>query len=328
MKRAIIVLLLLAVFLSFTACAPSEVSFDGFSMGAYVTVNYQGKSNYKNDILQLLDKIEESYSAAIESSPVAKLNKANAGELIHFDSEEVELLQYAFSIATLTENAYNPAIYPLVKLWGFNPPYLMNGKVPPSVQSIDEAKQLSSITYFNILNNGVQKINSLAMIDLGGIAKGYAAEKAIDYLSLKGIDTALVIIGKSAIARLGKSIRIGISAPRDSKYSYAVSFSLSNNEICATSGDYERYFELDGVRYHHIIDSATGNPAASGVISATVVSSNGALSDALATAAIVLGVEKASEIIAKQGQSWRPHPQTPRLCCGGTESNGCPRRIH
>ena len=105
----------------------------------------------------------------------------------------------------------------------------------------------------------------------------------------KNLDSAVINIG-GTVAVLGEEIKAGVRSPRDSSYICVASFMLMDGESAATSGDYERYFEYDGVRYHHIMDSATGAPADNGIISVTIVTSDGELSDALSTAVFCMGV--------------------------------------
>ena len=296
MKKAAAFLLLFALLFSFVACSPAEKTARGFSMGSDYYVTYLSNDDFDAEIADLLSSVEESFSVKVEGSLTARINAADAGE-------EVGLLSDVFALATVSDGAFNPAILPLVKTWGFDPPYEMNGQVPPLEESIQEAKALSSTSlfYLNTSLNSIVKSKSSAALDLGAAIKGYAANRVADYLlQEKGVSEALVYIG-GTIAAVGRAYEIGVTPPRDSDESYAFRFRLEEGKTCATSGDYERYYMYNGTRYHHILDSHTGYPAASGVISATVVHSSGLVADALATAVVVLGAEKGAALLERCG---------------------------
>ena len=292
-----------ALLFSFVACSPAEKTARGFSMGSDYYVTYRSKGDFDAEIADLLSSGEESFSVKVEGSLTARINAADAGEVLSLTSEEVGLLSDVFELATVSDCAFNPAILPLVKTWGFDPPYEMNGQVPPLEESIQAAKALSSTSlfYLNTSLNSIVKSKSSAALDLGAAIKGYAANRVADFLLQgKGVSEALVYIG-GTIAAVGRAYEIGVTPPRDSDESYAFRFRLEEGKTCATSGDYERNYMYNGTRYHHILDSHTGYPAASGVISATVVHSNGLVADALATAVVVLGAEKGRALLERCG---------------------------
>jgi thiamine biosynthesis lipoprotein len=142
-------------------------------------------------------------------------------------------------------------------------------------------------------------------LDLGAIGKGVACDYALQYLSdMEGIDAAVVNIGGSALLYGEKPDQtdwvIGIVHPRDTE-NFLGWLHLQGQWCVSTSGDYQRFVEVDGVRYHHILDPATGYPADSGVLSVTILSKSGALSDALSTACFVLGVEKGLALAQELG---------------------------
>ncbi len=269
-------------------------------MGSDYYVTYTSSEDLSAEVSRLLSSIEESFSARVEGSVVSRINADGVGT-VSLTTEESAVLARCFALAEESEGAFDPAVLPLVKAWGFDPPYLMNGEVPPAAQTIADAKALSSYTLFGFSkeNETITKTVAGAELDLGGAIKGYAAERVRDLVKEKA-KTALVYVG-GTIAAVGKNYEIGVTPPRDSEESFAFRFSLKAGEICATSGDYERYYVYQGNRYHHILDANTGYPATSGVISATVVSEDGLLADALATAVVVLGAEKGVALLEKCG---------------------------
>ena len=302
MRKAATICILLALICSFVACSPAETTARGFSMGSdyYVTYDYDG--DLDQEIADLFDSVESAYSTRVSSSLIARLNAASAGEIVSVTDAEKEILSKVFSIAAQTNYAFTPTILPLVKAWGFDPPYDMNGETSPAETSITAAQYISTIDQFTLYSamNMVTKRSNEACLDLGAAMKGYAVGMVADRLREKSVGSALVYLG-GTIAAVGRSYEIGVTAPRDSDESFAFRFTLDEGEICATSGDYERYYEYNGKRYHHIIDVNTGYPASSGVISATIVSSDGMLADAFATAVVVLGVEKGVALLKKYG---------------------------
>ena len=301
MKKLAAILLLISLTFCLGACSPREMTVRGFAMGSDYYVTYTASNDLSTDVKEILSSIEESFSVRVDSSVINRINAARASETILLTEEEGAVLGRVLHVAEVTEGAFEPTILPLVKVWGFDPPFEMNKKVPPSTQSIDDARLISGYGYFTYSEATSSVVKSIddACLDLGGAIKGYAAERVREAIKER-CDEALVYVG-GTIAAVGRDYEIGVTPPRESEESYAFRFTLGKNEICATSGDYERYYFYEGKRYHHIIDASTGYPADAGVISATVVSEDGILADALATAVVVLGVEKGSALLEKCG---------------------------
>ena len=302
MKKALSIILLLALLVVFFACSPAERTAYGFSMGSDYKVSYDFNGDLDKEIADLFASVESSYSVRVDSSVLSRLNAAKAGEMITLTTEENEVLYQAFALASATRSAFDPAILPLVKLWGFDPPYEMNGEVPPADIAILKATILSGMNQFTLYHDLsiITKRSDDAALDLGAAIKGYAVGRALDLLREKGATKGLVYLG-GTVGALGDSYPIGVTAPRESDQDYAFRFTLSDGEICATSGDYERFYEYEGKRYHHILDVNTGYPASSDVISATIVAKDGLIADAFATAVVVLGVEKGVALLEEYG---------------------------
>ncbi len=301
MKKLSAILLLISLTFCLGACSPREMTVRGFAVGSEYYVTYTSSKDLSAEINEMLSSIEESFSVKVSTSVLARINAAQAGEAVTLNEEESVVLSRALTIAIETQGAFEPAILPLVKVWGFDPPFEMNKEVPPSTQSIDDARLISGYGYFTYseATSSVVKTIDDACLDLGGAIKGYAAERVREVIKER-CDEALVYVG-GTIAAVGRDYEIGVTPPRDSKESYIFRFTLGQNEICATSGDYERYYLYKGERYHHILDASTGYPANAGVISATIISEDGMLADALATAVVVLGAEKGVALIEKLG---------------------------
>ncbi|MEO1065580.1 MAG: FAD:protein FMN transferase, partial [Actinomycetota bacterium] len=154
------------------------------------------------------------------------------------------------------------------------------------------------------VGNSVRFLEPGVRINLGGIAKGYVVERGIDLLRRAGVSNAIVTAGGDSRLlgdRRGRPFMVGIRDPRvDGEVAISVPL---EDEAISTSGDYERYFEEDGVRYHHIIKPSTGTPAA-GVHSATVIGPDAVMTDALSTSVFVMGVDRGLKLIAGLLSIW------------------------
>lgn len=184
---------------------------------------------------------------------------------------------------------FNPAMGNLIRLWGFASDEPPKGP-PPSAAAIAElVTQHPTMDDVHVEGIEIYSTNPAVRIDMGGYAKGYAIDRGIDHLREMGIKNAIVNAGGNMRvigSKGGKPWRIGIRDPRqDGILAYV---DMANDESISTSGDYERYFEWEGVRYHHIIDPRTGYPAR-GAIAATVFHRDGASADAASTALLIAG---------------------------------------
>lgn len=213
---------------------------------------------------------------------------------LHADTEFV--LQKGLAYGALSDGLFDISILPLVQLWN------VTGTAPrvPAEEELAEALKLVDYTKVRIENHTLLLEEGMA-VDLGGIAKGYAADEAAAVLRSSGITDGVVDLGGNIVA-LGEK-RIGLRDPfsaNDGDYMCVLEVA-----DCAvvTSGSYERYFEQDGVRYHHILDPRTGKPAGSGLVSVTVVADNAIDGDALSTAFFIAGREQAEKWAEQLGVS-------------------------
>lgn len=284
------------IIVSLTACNRSAEQY--FVFGTFLEISADsGEAELAQAAAEYMEELERTVSASVEGSDIWNINHAAAGESVECSAVTVELLLKAREIYRLTEGAYDPSVYPLVKLWGFAPGDFVAGAPmsPPSDEEI--AAELAKVGFgeddfvIDADNLTVTKHKEGAMLDLGGITKGYAVEKALGFADG---GNALINLGGN-IGVSGRTYTIGVGSPRESEKGYLGTLSLYAGECITTSGDYERYFEYGGERYHHIINPFTGRPAKSGLISVTVIASDGGFGDAFATALIVAGAEKGGE---------------------------------
>lgn len=241
-----------------------------------------------------MERVELVFSRHLKDSIVTKINQ-QAGQWVTVTEEVLALLGKALHYSALSSGAFDITIGRLVDLWGFG----TGANQVPNEMELRQA--LGSIGYRGVEVDANAKrvmIPAGAKIDLGGIAKGYAVDQAQKVLEAAGIKSGMIYAGGD-ITTIGakpdgSTWRVGVQHPRDSAKLIAV-VELENKTI-VSSGDYERYFIDNGIRYHHIINPHTGYPT-QGVISVTVYGPEAADADALSTAVFVLGMERGCELI-------------------------------
>ena len=314
-------------------------SRDFFAMDTYMTVSSfgEGAGPALAECEAMITGLETEVSTEIEDSEIAQLNKNGSGTLT---GDSLELVKEALEIYDQTDGAFNIAVYPIMKAWGFtNKDY----KVPSedtlkdllkatdlSTVSVEEKPQASSDpagSTGTAETGGASDSSDSAgstdtaeaggdageaaeisfaqkgmEIDLGGITKGLASSRSIDIMKKAGLSGGLVNLGGN-VQTFGEKPdgslwHVAVQSPYETD-DYLGIIEVTDKAVI-TSGGYERFFEKDGKKYHHIMDPSTGHPAESGLISSTIISDNGVLADGLSTALFVMGEEKAEEF-------WRSH---------------------
>ena len=243
-------------------------------------------------VLREFDRLHRQYHAW-EPSELTRLNAAiAAGEPFRVSDELQALLLTAQAVAVKSDGLFDPALGKLIQLWGFHTDtFLSRLPDPDAVQAVLATRpRMEDLT---IAGNEVHSINRNVQLDFGGYVKGYALDRAAAILREHQITSALVNIGGNVIALGQKGAqpwRIGIQHPREP--GILASLPLYDGEAVGTSGDYQRYFEVDGVRYAHLLDPRTGRPA-QGTVSLTVLVTaqprSGMLSDVLSKPAYIAG---------------------------------------
>ena len=212
------------------------------------------------------------------------------------------LITKSQTLSKQSNGLFNPAIGKLVKLWGFHQDDLDNIIEPPEDEDIQALlKNLPQMSDIKLNNLTMSGSNENIQLDFGGFAKGAAVDATIEHLKEFGIKNAVINAGGDlrAIGRHNnRPWRIGIRNPRASGVFAAID--IAGDESVFTSGDYERYFETDGKRYHHIIDPRTGYPA-NKTRSVTVIHSDAATADAAATALFIAGPKQWHDIAKAMG---------------------------
>ena len=277
----------------------TEASKDIFAMDTYMTVTAYGeKAQDAVDAAEAeIERLDTLLSTGSADSEIAKLNEQKSATL---SEDGGYLVKRALELNKETDGAFDIAIYPVMEAWGFP---TQNFRVPSAdeltglLQHVDAAKISNDKDTREISFEDDQM-----KIDLGGIAKGYTSSRIMDIFKENGITSGLVNLGGNVQAlgtkTDGSNWRVAVQSPDDTE-DYLGVLSIRDKAVI-TSGGYERYFEQDGVTYHHIIDPKTGYPAENGLVSVTIVSSDGTLADGLSTSLFIMGEEKAAEF-------WKAH---------------------
>lgn len=276
-------------------CGYSNVASESFeSMDTFMKIDIYGSADTAAEIRAGIESLDSLLSAQDDSSEIGRLNKNGSAEL---SEDTADLLAQALELCADTDGALDISVYPLVEAWGFID---KNYRIPGESEIDDLLKNTDfrKIT----LSGGRASLGSGMKLDLGAVAKGYAADKAVELMKENNVRAGILNLGGTVAAvgekPNGEKWRVGICDPENTA-AYFGSVSASG-KVVATSGSYERYFEQDGKRYCHIIDPKTGCPTDNGTVSVTVISDSGTKSDALSTALFVMGIDGAKEY-------WRSH---------------------
>lgn len=235
-----------------------------------------------------IKRIDNLFSTFKEESPVWEINNS-IDTIISIDTEIYNLLVLCDSVTKLSDGCFDVSLNNLWKVWGFD---TQSFRLPDKSE-IDSALVFSGWNNIKLINhNKIIKRRNVGL-NFGAIAKGYAVDKAIDALKNFGINSALVNAG-GEVKVMGNDWKVGVQHPRNTKELIEI-VNLSDNSI-ATSGDYEQYFEVDEVRYHHLLNPRTGYPS-TGIQSVSIINKSNAFADALATAVFVMGLNDGMRLI-------------------------------
>ncbi|MDP6490560.1 MAG: FAD:protein FMN transferase [Kiritimatiellia bacterium] len=243
------------------------------------------------------------FSTYIESSEISRLNRDAGGASVVISATTAEMLRLARHYGELSDGAFDISVKPLMQLWGFR------GTNPPTALPVaaDREALLPLVDYRRVeLSDGTARLLAAGMqVDLGGIAKGFAVDACFDGLVKTGHRDILVNLGGnmrgSGSAAPNRAWRVGVRHPFD-RSQLVGAVALPDGWAVATSGNYEKFIEIDDQRYAHIMDPRTGLPV-QGMAGATVLSRTGVEADALSTALFVVGMQGAGEMLARAPDS-------------------------
>lgn len=273
---------------------------ESFCMGTVISQRVYGE-NAETAALRVeeeMKRLETLMSFFLESSEISRLNKAAGKHEVELGCESLYVLNRAKYFSEICGGTFDITIGPVAKLWGI---FTDHAKLP----SEDEINQALSFTGYKdiIIDNGkgtVKLKKPGESVDLGAIAKGYTADRAIEIYKQYGIKSAFINLGGNVMVLGnkpdGSPWKIGIQNPLLQR-GECLGAVNSVDKTIVTSGDYVRYFEKNNKRYHHILDPRTGYPADSGLISTTIVSEKSIGADALSTAIFILGLEEGMKLI-------------------------------
>ncbi len=333
----------LALIITQTACGANEktgenagVSKTGFFLDTLCTVTIFGVEDQdgklaamtdeklNQNLLQLItdafkvcDTYEKMLSKTIETSDIAKINAAG-GKPVTVSDETIEVIKKGIEYGDKSGGAFDITIGKATDLWGFREAEAgedsqsgMVGKVPDAAELAETMKHVD-YKKIKIEGNTVKLEDPEMELDLGGIAKGYIADKVTEFLCENGVTSGVVDLGGDIVVIGGKTetlvnpegeareFKVGIKDPL-SESGDIIGTVPAKDKTIVTSGTYERYFEEDGKKYHHILDSKTGYPADTNILSVTIIAGKGCSADcdALSTSCLALGLDAGRKLIEK-----------------------------
>lgn len=274
-----------------------------FAMDTFIDLKAQGENGEKAllEAEKEINRLEKLFSPTIEQSEIFTINQYAAKQTVTVSKDTFDLIEKAKEYCNITEGAFDITIAPVVKAWGFTEEV----KRVPTDEEIQQKLQLVDNNKLHIdkQNSTVYLENENMSIDLGGIAKGYASDKVNEILKKNDVSSAVISLGGN-VSVTGKrpdgtKWRIAVQDPMN-REGYVGILNVEDTSVI-TSGVYQRFFEQDGKKYHHIIDTKTGKPTQTGLLSVTIVCDDGAMADALSTSVMVAGLQKGSELWRKLG---------------------------
>jgi len=302
MKKTALLLMIVLLALTLTGCGQETVyTRELFAMGTYINLriwNVDDGDSLLDTAARMIGEYDALFSTTSHTSDIKRLNDSG-GEPMDLDERTDELLHLALSYAEKTGHKLNPATGALTSLWGFSS---AAGPSVPEETALQAA--LETVDLENLKEeNGLWTLMGGTQLDLGAVAKGFVAEKVRAFLKDSGVQKGILDFGGNLLTIGQKSEKenwlIGITDPRNPS---EVLLTLEVGEIAAvTSGDYQRYFEAEGKRFHHILDPMTGWPGDTGFISVTVLTADSGKADCLSTGCFLMEVEEAMELLQAEG---------------------------
>ncbi len=305
-KLSILILIVITAIstLSFYGCSSSVRVYNTFAFGSSVRVEAKGKpfsNGLKKEIKEILTSLENTYSVNVIDSEIDKLNKSTS---ISSSTEVIKVLNLCKEYYSFTDKKFNPLVYPLNRLWHFakGTEVDKNNFTPPTKTQIDAILDSGVLDFdkVKIENDTIIKENENIKLDLGGILKGYATDKLSALLLANGYKKGYISLGSSSMF-LFEVEKLSVRHPENgNNLIMEINGENIKNSSVSTSGNYEKFYDYENKRYSHIIDANSGYPYDTGIISATILSSNGSFADAMSTALCLCNYEdgnKENELI-------------------------------
>lgn len=282
-----------------------ETHLTGRTMGTTYNVKYYSEDSpneavVKAQIDDLLVLINKQMSTYDKESELSRFNQWSGTDVFPVSQNTRAVLSEAIRLGEISNGILDVTVGPLVNLWGFGPD--ARPEVVPSPETIAQIKASIGLDKLTVTDSGVTKSSPELYVDLSTIAKGYAVDKVAELLASKQLNNYLVEIGGEMRVSGEKPEhqpwRIAVEKPVTKERAVQRILTIGDNAI-ATSGDYRNFYEVDGVRYSHLIDPRTGYPIQHNLVAVTVVHSSSMTADGLATALNVMGKDEALKVAEK-----------------------------
>ena len=305
MNNKIFTLLLIPLFITF-ACNEKKTEFAKFAgtaQGSTYSIVYENPGKIKPEELKLsVEKILHNFDLSLslynDSSIISKVNR---NEDIAVDTFFTEVFKKSREISVMTDGAFDITVGPLVRAWGFGPDARKNF----NITKLDSLLKLVGYEKITLRENLLIKSEKGIQLDVNAIAQGYSVDVLTRYFKGLGLKNFLIEIGGEVRAtgnKAGEFWKIGIDRPVNNNMSPGTNLQAIikiKDKALATSGNYRKFYEENGVKYSHEIDPKTGYPARNRLLSVTIITDECATADGLATACMVMGLEKSIELIMK-----------------------------
>lgn len=284
--------------------AGDTITKSGFYFNTVISITLydSSKEQLLENCFDLAQTYENYFSNTIPDSDISRIN-ASGGVPVTVHEETIDLLETGLSYCELSDGKFDLTIGQLSDLWDFSTKALLEETTPEMIPSDEDIKAaLATVDYHCIQIDGteVTLTNPDARLDLGAIAKGYIADRMKDYLNEQGVTSGYINLGGNVLVlgpkADGSAYKIGIQKPFDETGSSIAAVEV-HDETVVSSGVYERCFTVDGVLYHHILDTSTGYPYQNGLLGVTIITKDSVDGDALSTTCFALGLSDGMALI-------------------------------
>jgi thiamine biosynthesis lipoprotein len=281
----------------FSVSEDGSVNVKGAYFDTINTIRAWCSTSTLDEALAECQKYSELLSKTVPGSDVWRVNHAR-GETVTVNEKTMAILRLAQEVSEASGGAFNIAVGPAVELWHFTD----GMAVLPDAKALADAVARADFTKIRLEENAI-RVPPETLIDLGGIAKGYIADRIADFLRERGVKSAMLNFGGNVVTvgnkPDGSSWKVGLQNPLGRRGEDFWAFVESRDSTVVTSGIYERGFELNGQWYHHILDPRTGWPVQNNLLAVTACAKSSMLADALTTAMFVLGPAEGSQLAEK-----------------------------
>lgn len=301
LKKKFLFIQIILFIITFSGCSNisnnEAVSKTDFYFDTVVTITLYGSENskYIDECFEICKNYENMLSRTVKDSEISQINN-NIGSFVEVSDDTLELINKGIYYSELSGGKFDITIGGLSSLWNFN------SEQPRVPDKADINKALKSVGYkkLQVDNNNIMLNNEETILDLGGIAKGFIADKLKEYLLSEKIDSGIIDLGGNILLvgskPDGSDYKIGIKKPFSDTGENSAIMNIHDKSI-VSSGNYERYFYEGGKLYHHILDTDTGYPVDNNLYSVSIISDSSVDGDGLSTTCFLLGIDKGMELI-------------------------------